>query len=270
MKQLLQRRAYRGIKGKMDRKYTRIKPTKIIGNLYFVGGYEASTHILETDKGLILIDPGYFETLPIVLENIRAVGLKEKDIKYILISHAHYDHMDATKALVEITGAKTFIGKDDLPLLKGEIFHYPIRPFEPNVLLNDGDIVELGNTRIRCVATPGHTDGTMSFFFDVTENGKTYRAGMFGGAGTNTLTRVFLEKYNLPYENRQKFIDSIHRLLQEKVDVFIGNHAANNATDKKIERLQTAERNPFIVEGEWEAFLRERLQRIRCVIENNE
>ena len=71
------------MKREMDRKYTYIKPTNIIGNLYFVGGYEASTHILETDEGLILIDPGYFETLPIVLENIKAVGLKEKDIKYI-------------------------------------------------------------------------------------------------------------------------------------------------------------------------------------------
>ena len=258
------------MKREMDRKYTYIKPTKIIGNLYFVGGYEASTHILETDEGLILIDPGYFETLPIVLENIKAVGLKEKDIKYILISHAHFDHMDATEALVKITGAKTFIGKKDLPLLNGEIFHYPIRSFKPDVLLEDGDVVELGNTCIRCMETPGHTDGTMSFFFDVTENGKTYRAGMFGGAGTNTLTREFLEKNSLPYENRQKFINSIHRLLQEKVDVFIGNHVANNATDKKIEKLQTADCNPFIVEGEWETFLQERLQRIYCVIENDE
>lgn len=254
----------------MDRKYTYIKPCRIIGNLYFVGTYEASTHILDTGNGLILIDPGYFETLPVVLQNIKDVGLNEKDIKYILISHAHYDHMDATEELVRITNAKTFIGKDDLPLLQGKLFHYPIRPFEPDVLLNDGDIVELGNTQIRCVATPGHTDGTISFFFDVIENGKTYRAGMFGGAGTNTLTREFLEKHNLPYENRQKFTDSIHRLQKEKVDVFIGNHVANNATDKKIERLQTAEHNPFIVEGEWQAFLQERLQRLRCVIENNE
>lgn len=254
----------------MDRKFTYIKPTKIIGNLYFVGAYEASTHILETEDGLILIDPGYFETLPNVLENIRAVGLNEKDIKYIIISHAHYDHMDATKALVEITNAKTFIGKKDLPLLKGEIFHYPLRSFEPDVLLEDGDVIELGNTRIRCMETPGHTDGTMSFFFDVTEAGKTYRAGMFGGAGTNTLLREFLEKNKLPFENRRKFVDSVHKLLKEKVDVFIGNHAANNATDKKIEKLQNGGPNPFIVAGEWEAYLKERLQRVFRVIENNE
>lgn len=253
----------------MDRKFTYIKPAKIIGNLYFVGGYEASTHILKTEEGLILIDPGYFETLPIVLDNIKAVGLNECDIKYILISHAHYDHMDATKALVAITGAKTFIGKKELPLLNGEIFHYPIRSFEPDVLLEDGDIIRLGNTSIRCIETPGHTAGTMSFFFDVTENGKTYRAGMFGGAGTNTLTQEFLEKYNLSYENRQKFIDSIHRLLEEKVEVFIGNHVANNATDKKIESLPNAEKNPFIVEGEWVEFLRERLNRLQQVIESD-
>ena len=254
----------------MDRKFTYVKPCRIIGNLYFVGGYEASTHILDTGEGLILIDPGYFETLPLVLQNIEATGLNVKDIKYILISHAHYDHMDATQALAELTGAKTFIGKKDLPLLRGDIFHYPLRPFEPDILLEDGNTVALGNTRIRCMETPGHTDGTMSFFFDITENGKTYRAGMFGGAGTNTLVRSFLEENKLPFENRQKFIDSVHKLLKEKVDVFIGNHVANNQTDKKIEMLETAKINPFIVEGEWEAFLQERLQRIYCVIENDE
>ncbi len=247
-----------------------IKPSRLIGNLYFAGTYEASTHLIDTDDGLILIDPGYYESLHIVIDNIRELGFNPKDIKYILVSHAHSDHMDATDALVKLTGAKTFIGEDDLPLLTGEIFHFPIRPFEPDVLIKDGDIISLGNTKIKCLKTPGHTMGTISFFFDVEEDGKRYRAGMFGGAGCNTLVKKFLDQNNLPYESRDLFLQSVERLLKEKVDVFIGNHVPNNNTDKKIELLGKTEINPFIDRNEWQNFLHGRKERITEIIKNNE
>ena len=247
-----------------------IRPSKLIGNLYFAGTYEASTHLIDTGDGLILIDPGYSESLYMVINNIWQLGFKPADIKYILISHAHSDHMDATQALVNLTNAKTFIGREDMPLLKGEIFHFPIRPFKPDYLLEDKDVVSLGNTKIRCVSTPGHTDGTISFFFDVIDGGNTYRAGMFGGAGCNTLVRKFLEEHNLPFENRNKYLESVNRLLKEKVDVFVGNHVQNNNTDKKINMLDGSEKNPFIVPDEWEKFLLGRKERINQIIKNNE
>lgn len=247
-----------------------IKPSKLIGNLYFAGTYEASTHLIDTGDGLILIDPGYFESLFMVINNIWELGFNPKDIKYILVSHAHSDHMDATDALVKLTGAKTFIGEDDLPLLTGEIFHFPIRPFKPDVLIKDGDIILLGNTKIKCIKTPGHTMGTISFFFDIEEKGNVYKAGMFGGAGCNTLVKKFLDQNNLPYESRDLFLQSVKRLLKEKVDVFVGNHVQNNNTDKKIELLEKSDINPFIDSTEWQKFLLERKERITEIINNNE
>ena len=65
-----------------------IRPSKLIGNLYFIGTYEASTHLIDTGDGLILIDPGYLESLYMVINNIWQLGFKPTDIKYILISHA--------------------------------------------------------------------------------------------------------------------------------------------------------------------------------------
>ncbi|MBQ2754508.1 MAG: MBL fold metallo-hydrolase [Clostridia bacterium] len=247
-----------------------IKPSKLIGNLYFAGTYEASTHLIDTGDGLILIDPGYFESLFMVINNIWELGFNPKDIKYILVSHAHSDHMDATDELVKLTGAKTFIGEDDLPLLTGEIYHFPIRPFKPDVLIKDGDIISLGNTKIKCIKTPGHTKGTISFFFDIEEKGNVYKAGMFGGAGCNTLVKKFLDKNCLPYESRNLFLQSVERLLKEKVDVFVGNHVQNNNTDKKIELLEKSDINPFIDSTEWQKFLLERKERIKEIINNNE
>ena len=257
------------IKGKVWEEY--IKPSKIFGNLYFVGIRAVSTHLIDTGEGLILIDPGYSESLYIIVNNIWEMGYKPTDIKYIVVSHAHFDHMDSVQALVAMTGAKTFIGKDDLPLLTGELFHYPINSFEPDVLLEDGDMITLGNTKIKCISTPGHTDGTMSFFFDVTDGEKTYRAGMFGGAGSNTLRKDFLTKHCLPFENRQKMIDSINKIKGEKVEIFLGNHLQNNRTEEKLGLLNTQKENPFILNSqeEWEQFLDGRLKLINNIIKEN-
>ncbi|MBO5868381.1 MAG: MBL fold metallo-hydrolase [Oscillospiraceae bacterium] len=246
-----------------------IQPAKIFGNLYYVGVRAVCTHLIDTGDGLILIDPGYYETLQMILDNIRQVGFDPKDIKYIVITHAHYDHMDAVNDLVAICGGKTFIGEADLPLLTGEIYHYPLRSFTPDVLLKDGDTIELGNTSIYCMSTPGHTDGTMSFFFNVTDGVSTYRAGLFGGAGTNTLVREFLEKHQLPDTCRQDMLNSLAKLKKEKVELFLGNHLPNNHTEEKLALLPTAEVNPFIAnsQAEWEAFLNARTARVQQIID---
>ena len=83
------------------------------------------------------------------------------------------------------------------------------------------------------VETPGHTKGTISFFFDTVSDGKTYRVGMFGGAGVNTLAAGAFD-----YDGcRDGYRQSIKRLKAEKVDVFIGNHTWNNNTAKNAEIL---------------------------------
>lgn len=119
---------------------------------------------------------------------------------------------------------------------------------------------------------PGHTDGTMSFFFDVTDGEKIYRAGMFGGGGCNTLRRDFLDKHNLPYKNRNKFVNSINKLKNEKVELFLGNHLENNKTEEKLAMLGKSEINPFIYNSqqEWNAYLNERMNLITRIIDNNE
>ena len=83
-----------------------ITPARLIGNLYFVGIHHASTHIIDTGDGLILIDPGYEETFHIVLNNIWKVGLNPEDIKYIVLTHGHLDHTGAANKMLEITDAK--------------------------------------------------------------------------------------------------------------------------------------------------------------------
>ena len=222
-----------------------MSPFKIIGNVYFAGTYQASCHLIDTGDGLILIDPGYTNTLYLVINSIYKLGFKPEDIKYIINTHWHFDHVEATEALADLTRAKTLIGRDDAE--KAKSF------FTADILIDDGDVLELGNTKIDFMITPGHTKGTISFFFETEENGKTYRVGMFGGAGVNTLAK------DHPYRDfdgcQEAFLESVERLEKEKVDVFIGNHCWNNGTYEKAKKLLCGGKNEFIDSKIWGDFL---------------
>lgn len=221
----------------------KMEPFKIKGNVYFVGTFQASCHLIDTGEGLILIDPGYSSTLYLVVRSICRLGFQPEDIKYIINTHWHWDHTEATAALADLSGAKTLIGRYDEEQAK--------KYFTPDILIKDGDTLELGNTKISFMETPGHTKGTISFFLDTEEDGKIYRVGMFGGAGANTLVRG---KFDYD-ECREGYRDSLHRLQKEKVDVFIGNHTWNNDTYEKGKLLLETGENTFADPELWHKFL---------------
>ncbi len=234
----------------------KIEPFKIIGNVYFVGCFPASTHIIDTGDGLILIDPGYMNTFHLVIDSIYKLGFSPYDIKYIINTHWHDDHTEATAALAHLCGAETIIGHKDAK--KAE------RLFSPDILIKDGDTLELGNTKIEFMETPGHTEGTISFFFKAEENAQEYRVGMFGGAGANTLVP---ERYD--FEGcREAYINSVNRLLAEKVDVFIGNHVWNNNTEEFGEILRQTGENKFINPQLWTDFLNFCLERVNSILQS--
>ena len=118
--------------------------------------------------------------------------------------------------------------------------------------LEDEDVITIGDVPIRCVACPGHTPGAMSFFFPVTEDGQTYTVAIHGGAGLNTLGRSFIEEYGVNW--RQDFLNSIEKLLPEKVDIFLANHTKVCHTAEKYQLLCQG-KNAFIDPAGWQQFL---------------
>ena len=256
---------------------SQVKPFKIIGNVYFVGCQAASSHMIDTGDGLILIDSGYPQNLYLVIEAIYQLGFNPHDVKYIIHTHGHYDHCGATKAFVELYGAKTFIGKGDEDYVNGKLdltwarelgeeYH---ESFDADYIMNDGDVISLGNTQIKILSTPGHTPGTVSLFFETEESGKKYTVGMHGGVGTNSMSIEWLDKYGLSHDCRQRFLDGIERLKKIKVDVFLGNHCWNNDTLEKHKRSLVEKENPFIDPEGWINFLTNCQNNVRAMIEEN-
>lgn len=109
------------------------------------------------------------------------------------------------------------------------------------------------------MATPGHTAGTLSLFFDVLVDGKPYRAGLFGGAGLNSLTAEYLTRYGIPLSMREFFLQSIDKILDEPVEFHIGNHLSDNGFHEKRLHVGEAE-NPFLSGKTYRPFLETRKQ----------
>lgn len=236
-----------------------VEPFKMWGNLYFVGTEPASVHIIDAGEGLIMLDTGYQQSLYLVIHNMHLLGLKPENIKYIMLTHGHIDHMGGARCIKELTGAKIVLGRADREYANGEkdlSFAKELgmefnETFEPDILIEDGDKITLGNTEVTAVATPGHTPGAMSFFFDVYDGERVMRAGLHGGMGINTLTDEFLSRYNLPFSLRDDFRNSMKRLNEEHVDIFLGNHMQHNDTLGKAEQVKNGERDAFIDPTEW-------------------
>ena len=227
-----------------------IAPFRMFGNVYFVGTYAESSHVIDTGAGLIMIDTGSPANLNVILNGLEALGFSPKDVKYIINSHWHWDHTEATAAMVELSGAKTLIGREDYEKAK--------RYFDADILISEGDTLTLGNTTIDFIETPGHTKGTLSFFFNVEEDGRSVRAGMFGGAGVNTL-----HQGKFDYDGcREDYRNSVNRLLGEKVELFLGNHSWNNHTYEKWLDLCEYGENHFVDPEEWRKFLKSCLRKL--------
>lgn len=242
----------------------RMEPFAIWGNLLFCGTVPSSCHIIDTGEGLIMIDPGLPETFYLVIESLWELGYKPGDVKVILHTHGHYDHAGATRALLDLApGARTYIGAGDADTVRGKnnlSFAEAIGAqfdgfFEPDVCLAGGDHVQLGNTDVLCVSTPGHSPGTFTFFFDaVDEKGEKRRCGMHGGAGINSMMLEYYAAHGLDPAQRDAFVPGLQRVRDERVDICLGSHTYCNATQKKGRLVLAGEKDAFVDSGEWAAY----------------
>jgi metallo-beta-lactamase class B len=255
----------------------RIDPLCIFGNLYYVGNKDVSSHLIDTGDGLILIDTTYPTTEALLLQSVWQAGFNPKDIVYILHTHGHFDHFGATRLLTALSGAKTFLGARDakmfrerpeMTLVNHSKYSY-LEPFVPDVELSGGEVISRGNTSIRVVATPGHTDGVMSYFFKVNDGKTDLTAGLHGGVGLNTLNRRFIAQYGNDH-SRGEYLESLAHVRGERVDITLGNHVAQNRTiEKRTAMIENpAGPNPFIDPGEWQSFIGSLEKRFNQMLED--
>lgn len=253
----------------------RIDPFMIADGLYYVGDKKVCIHLIDTGDGLVLLDSGYLGAAHLLVDSIWRAGFDLRDVKWIIHSHGHSDHFGATDEFRSMYGTKAAISRIDAEILRSPKPHVDTMLFPLAVTptfdleLEDGDVFELGWLKMRCVLTPGHTEGVLSFFFDVTYDGKTYTAAMFGGAGTNAITLPYIFHNNSPADSPRIMLDSLEKVRGEKVDIQLGNHPYNNHTIEKREKQLGEGGNPFIAPNDWQEFLNSTKKKIEKAIESN-
>jgi metallo-beta-lactamase class B len=215
---------------------------KIMGNLYYVGTGTLNSYLITTPEGSILINTNFEETVPLLREAIEKLGFKMADIKIILGSHAHGDHMQADAIVKEMTGgAMVMAMEQDVPALKG--MKAPSGKAHPvDRVLKDGEQVTLGGMRLTAHLTPGHTRGCTTWTFAVQDGGKPYNV-LIACGGLQEDARLVNNK-NYP-EIAEHFAQSIKKFKTFSPDVFLAAHSWFFDLAGKYKRLGAAT-NPYI------------------------
>ncbi len=262
---------------KADPRSQWIDPFRIFGNLYYVGDRVVSSHLIDTGDGLILFDTGLPFTSEVLKERIRYLGYRLEDLKYIIHTHEHIDHFGATYELQQEYGCKACIHKDAADVFRIHPHHTEIQSstgpetslFVPDVEFVHGDVISLGNLRIECFHTPGHSAGATTFFFDLTEGEKTIRAGLCGVNGTMTLHIGRLAKYGIPFSEREKYVASILSLRGMEIDLTLDTHPRpNGILAMRARQLENPESNPFIDPSAWDRTLNDYLTRYNMFVQD--
>jgi metallo-beta-lactamase class B len=167
------------------------EPGKVFDNLYFVGTKIHSAWALTTSEGIILIDTVYdYNSEEAIVGGMKKLGLDPATVKYVIISHAHGDHVGGAKLMQDRFGSRIVMGAPDWDYIEGFVNRFPNGKPKRDIAATDGQKITLGDTSVTLVATPGHTPGTLSMIFQVKDNGKPLTVAYSGGTAFNFVNDV--------------------------------------------------------------------------------
>ena len=258
-----------GVPGNMQQWNRPFPPYRVIDNVYYVGTNEIAQFLITTPAGLILLDSGFEATVPRLRENIEALGFHYADVKLLLTSHAHIDHVQAHALVRRQTGAEVVVSSPDAAFVesggKGEtVFDgvYEWAPCPVDRRVNDADEVTLGGTTLTAHVTPGHTLGATTWTMQVHDQGRTLSVVFFPSANINPGVHLV---GNARYPNiARDFEHSFSTWKALSCDVFLADHGDFYGMKAKYERSrENPSVNPFIDPAGYRAFIAQAEERFR-------
>src|SRR6202140_1412209 len=163
-----------------------IEPAKVFDNLYFVGSKIHSSWALTSSEGIILIDTLWtYNFEEEIVGGLKKLGFDPAKVKYVIISHAHPDHVGGAKLMQDRYGSRIVMGGPDWDSIEKSVNGYPGGKPKRDIVADDGQKITLGDTAVTIIATPGHTPGTLSMIFTVKDNGKPLTVAYSGGPAFN-------------------------------------------------------------------------------------
>jgi len=232
------------------------EPFRVFGNTYFVGTAGLSSVLLTSEEGHILFDGGLPQSAPLIEKNIRTLGFDPEDVRLILTSHEHYDHVGGVAALQRLTGAKVAASPagakalqqggplpDDPQFAFGrEATAYP--PVKEVRVIADGEKVRVGELVVKALFTPGHTSGGTTWTWQSCQRNQCVDV-----VYADSLNAVSAPEYRFTDHPEwvETFRKSIEAVRSLSCQILISVHPAQSGLDEKLERRKDEpNREPFI------------------------
>jgi len=219
----------------------KIEPYKAFDNVYYVGICWVSAWLITSPNGHVLIDALYGSFTEPMLGHIRQLGFDPKDIRQVVITHGHFDHAGGAArlkaALPQARFAMTAEGWREAAQSAAQSVGRPNEwsMIDKDMVLADGQVLQVGDIKLQAFETPGHTMGTASFSFDAFDGQRRHRAFTVGGLGLNAIQGP---------EQVEAFIASIKRIRSltedrsDPVTTHLTTHAFSNGLTEAKDLLK--------------------------------
>jgi metallo-beta-lactamase class B len=226
-----------------------VPPRHLVGPVHYVGASGVSSYLITTPAGHILLDTGFDDTVPLIVRGVEQLGFKPTDIKFILSSHAHIDHVGGHARMKALTGARVVASAADARVLAaggaGDFIPFPVEtiryaPVAVDEVVGDGQQVSLGGVTLTAHLTPGHTRGATTWTMEVADGGaRPWHVVFFSSASINAGTRlVGNEVYP---EIARDLAETFVRLKALPCDIYFAPHGGQFAMADKFARLDRGE-----------------------------
>jgi len=225
------------------------EPFHLIGNIYYVGAAGVSAFLIVTPAGSILLDGGLPETASQIAGNITMLGFRLTDVKYLLNSHAHFDHAGGLAELKKLSGGVMVASSGDAPALRAGGRAMPAVVVDRLVV--DGDVLRLGDITLTAHVTPGHTKGCTTWTTTVTDKDRAHSVVFY--CSTSVVDRLV---GNALYPQIATDYDhSFRKLRALSSDVFLAPHPFLFNLEEKRKKMTGAATNPFVDPTEFPRFV---------------
>jgi metallo-beta-lactamase class B len=220
------------------------EPARVFDNLYFVGTKIHSSWALTTSEGIILIDTLYdYASEEAIVGGLKKLGLDPASVKYVIITHAHGDHVGGAKLMQDRFGSRIVMGGPDWDAIEKSANQYPNGKPKRDIVATDGGKVTLGDTAVTLALTPGHTPGTVSMFFQVKDGGRPLTVAYSGGTAFNFVNDVpHFDTYIASQRKMSELAGSLN------ATVLMSNHSEFDNAVTKIKLIaarKVGEPHPF-------------------------
>ena len=224
---------------------------KVIGNVYYVGSEQLASFLITTPDGHILVNSSFETTVPVIKTAVEKLGFTFTDIKILVGSHAHGDHMEGDALVKELTKAQVMAMEQDVPALRNMRPGGKEHPIDR--VLRDGDEVRLGGTTMVARLTAGHTKGCTTWTLKAQEGGRSYDVAISCSVGVNPgYVLVGNKDYPQIADDYARSFKTLHAL---PVDVFLAPHGTQYGLAEKYPQLEKKGANPFVDPAGFKAYV---------------